>query len=78
MITVNITEAKAKLAEYVRLASAGQEVIITQMGKPSARLTPMPAMEKKPFLGLLAGTVTLPDDWDEWPEEEARALGMID
>lgn len=78
MITVNITEAKARLSEFVRIAAGGEEVVITQMGRPSARLTPMPVEEKTPFLGFLKGTITLPEDWDEWPEEEARALGIID
>lgn len=28
--------------------------------------------------GFLSKTVKLPDDWDVWPNKEARALGIID
>lgn len=78
MIMANITEVKARLSEFVKIAAGGEEVIITQMGRPAARLAPLPESSKQPFLGFLAGAVKLPEDWDEWPEEEARALGIID
>lgn len=37
---VGIRELKAKLSEYVRAASGGEVVIVTERGRPVARLTP--------------------------------------
>lgn len=40
MIT-NLKDAKARLSEYVELAAAGEEVLITVRGKAKARLCPV-------------------------------------
>ena len=37
---LNICEAKAKLSEVVERVSRGEEVIITRIGHPVARVTP--------------------------------------
>ena len=36
-----LKESKARLSEFVRMAGAGQEVLITVRGKPQARLSPV-------------------------------------
>lgn len=36
-----LKESKARLSEFVRMASAGQDVLITVRGKPQARLSPV-------------------------------------
>ena len=36
-----LKESKARLSEFVRMAGAGQEVLITVRGKPRARLSPV-------------------------------------
>ncbi len=38
-----LRESKARLSELVRLASVGEEVLITVRGKPRARLSAVPA-----------------------------------
>ncbi|MGH9205999.1 MAG: type II toxin-antitoxin system Phd/YefM family antitoxin [Acidimicrobiales bacterium] len=38
--TVGIRELKAKLSEYVRRASEGEEILVTEHGRPLARITP--------------------------------------
>ncbi len=38
---VGIRELKAKLSAYVRRASAGERIVVTDRGKPVARLTPL-------------------------------------
>ena len=38
---VSVTEAKGQLTELVRLAEAGNEVILTRHGQPVAQLTPV-------------------------------------
>ncbi len=36
---INLRESKARLSELVELASHGEEILITVLGKPKARLT---------------------------------------
>lgn len=76
--TMNITEVKARLAEMVDRVQAGEDVIILRMGRPVARLTAQVPADGARRFGFLSKTVQLPDDWDVWPDEEARALGIID
>jgi prevent-host-death family protein len=45
---VNIQEAKDRLSELIRLAEAGEEVIITNRGAPAARLIPADGLSKPP------------------------------
>lgn len=48
MITIEIPirELHARTGHFVRLASRELEVVITQNGKPVARITPLPAAER--------------------------------
>jgi prevent-host-death family protein len=39
-MNVSISQAKAQLDELVRSAEAGEEVILTERGRPGARLAP--------------------------------------
>lgn len=41
--TLSVPDAKARLAELIDRAAAGEEIIISQDGRPMARLVPMPA-----------------------------------
>lgn len=38
---ISVTEAKGRLTELLRLAEAGDEVILTRHGQPVARLVPV-------------------------------------
>ncbi|MDB5459793.1 MAG: prevent-host-death protein [Caulobacteraceae bacterium] len=38
---VSVSDAKGQLTELVRLAEAGDEVILTRHGQPAVRLTPI-------------------------------------
>ena len=65
MSTVNIHAAKTHLSRLVEEAAAGEEIIIAKAGKPLAKLVPLVPVEgKKRRLGLLAGRVTIPADFD--------------
>jgi antitoxin (DNA-binding transcriptional repressor) of toxin-antitoxin stability system len=75
---MNITEVKARLAEIVDRVQAGEDVIILRMGRPVARLTAQVPTDGTRRFGFLSKTVELPDEWDVWPDDEARALGIID
>jgi len=63
MDTVNIHEAKTHLSRLVERAAAGEEIVIAKAGKPIARLVPL-ARPVPRRLGLLAGRLTVPDDYD--------------
>ncbi len=78
MTLVTITEAKANLSKLLALVERGEEVVIGRAGKPVATLTPITPQPKKRILGQANGQGWMAPDFDEWPEEEARALGIID
>jgi prevent-host-death family protein len=41
MTTAAVSEVKARLSEFLGRVKAGQEVVITERGKPVARLCPL-------------------------------------
>ncbi|TAK23996.1 MAG: type II toxin-antitoxin system prevent-host-death family antitoxin [Chloroflexota bacterium] len=41
MVRAGIAELKASLSEYLRRVKAGEEVIVTEHGRPIARLAPI-------------------------------------
>ena len=64
MRTVNIHAAKTQLSRLVDAAAAGEEIIIARAGKPVARLGPLVGPRPKRRLGLLAGKLRVPEDFD--------------
>jgi prevent-host-death family protein len=79
MTTVGMHEAKTNLSRLVDEALAGNEVVITRRGEPVVRLEPV-QKPKRTFADLLGAypDIWIADDFDELPEDMARALGMID
>lgn len=66
MTMIDIHVAKTHLLRLVEEAAAGKEIIIAKAGKPIAKLGPLAAKSgrSKRRLGLLAGRVKLPKDFD--------------
>ena len=64
MRTVNIHAAKTQLSRLVEAAAAGEEIIIAKAGRPIARLMPLANTPGARTLGVLAGKVQVPDDFD--------------
>lgn len=65
MSTVNIHAAKTHLSRLVEKAAAGEEIIIAKAGTPLAKLGPLVSATRKTRpLGLLAGRITIPADFD--------------
>ena len=64
MRTVNIHAAKIQLSRLVDEAAGGEEIIIAKAGKPVARLVPLAPSRPKRRLGILAGRMKVPDDFD--------------
>lgn len=71
MKQLDITEAQAAFAEIVELAARGEETLITQDGKPLARILPA----RKRRIGMLDGAYPpVPDDIDTPFAEEIEEL----
>ena len=71
-------EAKTQLSKLVALAEKGEPVELRRGRTPVARLVPIshgpPA--RKP--GAFAGRIAMAEDFDVWPPDVERALGMQD
>ena len=75
MRTVNIHAAKTQLSRLVDAAAAGEEIIIAKAGKPLARLGPLVGPRAKRRLGILAGKLRVPEDFDApLPDEVIAAF----
>lgn len=74
-----IGEAKTNLSKLVALAERGERVELRRGREPVAQIVPLPspgATRRKP--GALAGQIEMAEDFDVWPEDIARDLGMTD
>jgi antitoxin (DNA-binding transcriptional repressor) of toxin-antitoxin stability system len=80
MSSYSIGEAKTQLSKLVHLAEDGEEVVLRRGQKPVARVVAIPAEEgrvrRKP--GRMRGRVKVHEDFDEWPQDVAQALGILD
>ena len=75
-----IGEAKTQLSKLVHRAEEGEEIVLSRGRRPVVRLVAVAAdrgaVRRKP--GRMHGRVRVPADFDEWPEDVARALDIID
>ena len=78
MHITNISEAKAQLSALIEKVIAGKEVIIGKAGKPVARLVRYERSEQPRRPGALRGKIRIAGDFDELPEDLARAFGVIE
>jgi prevent-host-death family protein len=79
MTTFSIGEAKTNLSKLVALAEKGEPVELRRGKQPVVKLVPISkrgAARRKP--GALAGRIKMADDFDVWPEDTARSLGVVD
>ena len=75
MDTVNLYEAKTNLSQLIERAASGEEIIIAKAGRPLARLVPLSNPTRPRPLGLLAGLVTMDQDFDApLPDDLLRAF----
>jgi prevent-host-death family protein len=76
----SIGEAKTQLSRLVNEAEAGEDVVVRRGRKPVARIVAIPenqpVVRRKP--GAMRGRIKMREDFDEWPPDIARALGIID
>ena len=74
MQTFNIHDANAHFSRLVEAASAGEEIVITNAGRPVARLVPIThsCVERK--FGALTGQVRTAEDFDAPLADDVLAL----
>jgi prevent-host-death family protein len=88
MMVVGVAQLKAKLSEYLARVRAGEDVLITEHGRPVARLVPEAELDEEDELaelerkGLIRrGTGKLPDDFFDRPRpklpEGASAVDAV-
>jgi prevent-host-death family protein len=76
MAITDLHEATSQLSKLVERALAGEEVIIAKAGRPMVRLVPVRESDAPRMGGQWKGKVHIADDFDELPEDIARAMGM--
>jgi len=75
MKTVNIHEAKFQFSRIVKLAEAGEEIVIARAGKPVARLVALvSATPESRKLGLGKKLFTLPADFGNFHAAEICSM----
>ena len=75
---LTLSDAKARFSEIVDKAVAGEEFIVTRMGKPVVRISRFAAPRQPRKLGDLAGRIRMSADFDDWPPDLQEALGMVE
>jgi len=77
MYITNITQAKAHFSALIEKVLAGEEIIIGKSGKPVAKLVRKERREESRRPGALKGKIKIADDFDELPDDIAKAFGII-
>jgi prevent-host-death family protein len=62
---VNIHEAKTTLSQLLRRVAAGESVVISRRGKPTAKLVPWSPPPERRKGGADRGRFCVPEDFDE-------------
>ena len=69
-------EAKTKLSQLVERAEAGEDIVIARNGNPVARLVPVATTATLASVrGAWHGRVRIAEDFDELPDDIAKAFG---
>ena len=72
--TVNVYEAKTKLSALLAEVETGGEIVIARAGRPVARLVSVSAQAGRREPGAWRGRITIHDDFDDLPDDLARAF----
>ncbi|MBN1227772.1 MAG: type II toxin-antitoxin system Phd/YefM family antitoxin [Deltaproteobacteria bacterium] len=78
MLINNISEAKAQLSSLIEKVIAGEDVVIEKGGEPVAKLVRYDRKNERRLPGALRGKIKIADDFDNLPEDIAKAFGMVD
>ena len=69
---IAIAKAKARFAELIRRAEAGEAIELTRYGRPVAWILAADRPVARPLIGAMEGVFTLPDDMFEGDDEIAE------
>ena len=75
-VEVGIRELRADLSRWVKRVREGEEVLVTNRGKPVARITAVDARSKLDEL-IAAGLVTPAKRRTRWLPEPIKAKGTV-
>ena len=80
MSSYTIGEAKTQLSKLVHQAEDGEEVVVRRGPTPVARIVAITGREDtvRRVPGRMRGRIAMHEDFDEWPADVARALGISD
>jgi prevent-host-death family protein len=80
MSSYSIGEAKTQLSKLVHQAEDGEEIVIRRGRKPVVRIVAITGNEGgvRRVPGRMRGRISMREDFDEWPSDVARALGIFD
>jgi len=74
MMITNISEAKSQLSALIKKVMSGQ---IGKAGKPVAKIVRYERSDKQRHPGALRGKIKISDDFDELPEDIAKAFECL-
>ena len=76
VITVNVSEAKARLTELIHRAESGERVLISRRNHPMIELRCIETnpIRPRPQFGLCAGEFVVPPDFDSPLSEDVLGL----
>ncbi len=83
MIVVGVAEIKAKLSEFLGRVRAGHEVLITDHGRPVAKIVPVSdahdELDELERAGLVRrGKMQLPEDFFDRPRPKVLGPSVVD
>jgi prevent-host-death family protein len=85
MMVVGVAQLKAKLSEYLARVRAGEDVLITEHGRPVARVVPVAAVDEEDELlelerkGLIRrGTGRIPKEILDTPGPKITGPSLVD
>jgi prevent-host-death family protein len=72
--TFNIHEAKTHLSRLIERAVKGESFVIAKAGKPLVKVAAVDAPKQIKRFGFLAGSMTVPDDFNRMNSAEIEQL----
>ncbi len=80
MTTITVDEMQYDLAGYLTRVQAGETLLVTQAGRPVAKINPVKSDESEDLpltlrpIGLADGQFIVPDDFDDPLPDEIQRL----
>lgn len=73
---VGMYEAKTNFSKLVQRAAAGEEIVLSNAGKPVAKIVAYTPPAKPRVPGRLKGRITIYEGFDDIPQEFVDALEL--